>query len=371
MLRLTVNGTRVESSTDILIPPSRWNAKRQEIIGRDAEASAFNDRLTVLKSRAVNAFWDLDRKDVRITPQLLKNAMTGEVKPVPSLLKLAQEFVEERSGERAKSTAIRYGTALRVLTDYLHKQRKPGLLCNEFTHEMGKQYMKWLRSSGSRGTAYCSKLVRFVSQVLAHGHRQDHLRNNVLEYFEYPKVERTGGRPLTPEQLATLEEWRDRLPTAGIRAAADVLLFGCYTGLAYVDMLAFRANDPTAPSHLAPGPDGTRWLKGKRIKTGRPFRLPLLPGASRVLERYEAGKLPVPPNTKLNLRLKMVADLVPGLPAKLTSHVGRHTFVYLIGQVGMSDKLQAHVTGDTETVIRKSYQATLDSELMLAFRPLF
>lgn len=81
------------------------------------------------------------------------------------------------------------------------------------------------------------------------------------------------------------------------------------------------------------GVDGEQWLTSRRQKTDISARIPLLPAALTIIERYKNhphchGKdlvLPILSNQKMNAYLKEIAD-VCGIHKKLTYHIARHTF---------------------------------------------
>jgi site-specific recombinase XerD len=107
----------------------------------------------------------------------------------------------------------------------------------------------------------------------------------------------------------------------------DVFLFCCYTGLAFVDVEKLK------PSEIGIGIDGTKWIFTHRQKTDTLSRIPLLPVAIDILERYEnhhdcinSGKvLPVLSNQKYNDYLKEIAGIC-SINKKFTTHTARHTF---------------------------------------------
>jgi site-specific recombinase XerD len=81
------------------------------------------------------------------------------------------------------------------------------------------------------------------------------------------------------------------------------------------------------------GIDGEHWIFTKRTKTDTASRIPLLPFAKVILEKYSnhpqtslAGTLlPKLSNQKLNSYLKEITDLC-GFKKELTFHCARHTF---------------------------------------------
>jgi integrase len=107
----------------------------------------------------------------------------------------------------------------------------------------------------------------------------------------------------------------------------DIFVFCCYTGLAYADVKKLTRQEITT------GIDGEKWIWTNRQKTDTTTRVPLLPVALEILERYkdhpqclnESRLLPVLSNQKMNSYLKEIAD-ASEITKKMTFHTARHTF---------------------------------------------
>jgi site-specific recombinase XerD len=107
----------------------------------------------------------------------------------------------------------------------------------------------------------------------------------------------------------------------------DLFVFSCYTGLAYIDAMNLT------PSNITIGIDGEYWLSTCRQKTDQPVRVPILPKAWEIIEKYKTHPravqrgaiFPMISNQKLNSYLKEIADLC-GIEKNLTFHLARHTF---------------------------------------------
>lgn len=107
----------------------------------------------------------------------------------------------------------------------------------------------------------------------------------------------------------------------------DIFLFSCYTGLAFIDVFQLT------PASIAKGIDGNQWIFTSRQKTDTPTRVPLLPQAQEILDKYknhprcvnENKVVPILSNQKMNAYLKEIAD-VCGITKTLTFHIARHTF---------------------------------------------
>jgi site-specific recombinase XerD len=81
------------------------------------------------------------------------------------------------------------------------------------------------------------------------------------------------------------------------------------------------------------GIDGERWIYTSRQKTKTASRIPLLPPALAIIEKYKDHPqannkmklLPITSNQKANAYLKEIADLCD-IKKRLTFHIARHTF---------------------------------------------
>ena len=107
----------------------------------------------------------------------------------------------------------------------------------------------------------------------------------------------------------------------------DLFVFSCYTSLSYIDVIHLTADN------ICIGIDGELWIYYKREKTTKPIRIPLLPKAMQIVEKYKSNRksisqgsiFPKISNQKLNSYLKEIAD-VCGIKKNLTFHIARHTF---------------------------------------------
>jgi len=136
------------------------------------------------------------------------------------------------------------------------------------------------------------------------------------------EVERTA---LTEHELEKL--CSTRFSIERLEIVKNIFLFSCYSGLAYADVQKLKR------SEIRIGVDGEKWIFTKRQKTDVSSRIPLLPPALKILDRFEEHPeckckdrvLPVLSNQKMNSYLKEIAD-VYGINKNLTYHIARHTF---------------------------------------------
>ncbi|MCY1530988.1 Tyrosine recombinase XerD [compost metagenome] len=106
-----------------------------------------------------------------------------------------------------------------------------------------------------------------------------------------------------------------------------MFLFSCYTGLAYIDLAELT------PDNIITGIDGDLWIYTSRAKTDTSVRIPLLPKARELMEKYQDDPraisngtvFPVISNQRTNGYLKEIAEICE-INTDLTFHIARHTF---------------------------------------------
>ncbi len=111
----------------------------------------------------------------------------------------------------------------------------------------------------------------------------------------------------------------------------DIFVFQYYTRLAYIDAFQLQKAD------IKDDVDGNQWILSERQKTNSTARIPLLPKAIEILEKYKdhpvcikrGTVLPLSSNQKMNEYLKEIAALC-GFPFTLNIHIARRTFGNII-----------------------------------------
>ena len=125
------------------------------------------------------------------------------------------------------------------------------------------------------------------------------------------------------------------------------------------------------PDDLHLGTDGNNWIITSRQKTGNPLRIPILPKAWQIVEKYidhprslfNRTIFPVISNQKLNSYLKEVADLC-NISKNLTFHLARHTFATSITlSNGVPIETVSKMLGHTSLKTTQIYARVVDSKI--------
>jgi len=178
--------------------------------------------------------------------------------------------------------------------------------------------------------------------------------------LKFQKVQR---QFLTAEELRLIEE-KD-FPIERIQMVKDLFIFSCYTGLAYVDVSNLK------PTSVITGPDGDQWISTSRKKTHIPVKVPLLPKALAIIEKYrnhpkalaDGTLLPVFSNQKLNSYLQEIADRC-GITKPLTFHIAPHTFATTVTlSNGVPIESVSKMLGHTKLTTTQIYAKVIESKL--------
>ena len=182
------------------------------------------------------------------------------------------------------------------------------------------------------------------------------------------EVERTA---LTEYELQTLSA--KTFSAERLSIVKDIFLFSCYSGLAYADVQKLKR------SEIVIGMDGEKWIFTKRQKTDSSSRIPLLPAALQILNRYAEHPqckfgdkvLPVLSNQKMNAYLKEIAD-VCGITKNLTYHIARHTFATTVTlSNGVPIETVSKMLGHRNLKTTQHYAKILDKKISEDMKSLY
>ena len=175
---------------------------------------------------------------------------------------------------------------------------------------------------------------------------------------------------LTIRELERIK--RKEISTTRMQIIRDVFVFACYTGLGYAELSNLSS------THIHQGDDGEKWIIIDRMKTEIRCRVPLLPQANIILQKYEnfpvnrnRGKLlPVHSNQKMNEYLKELAGIC-GITKNLSMHVARHTFATSVTLAnGVPIETVSKMLGHTSLKTTQIYARIVDSKISTDMRKL-
>ena len=215
----------------------------------------------------------------------------------------------------SKSTHWVSEYTLRLCKDYLKdKYKREDIYLRELNINFIKDFHIYLLKRMQQNSS--SKHLKLLKKIVNIATANSYMTFNPFAPY---KVERTPVEIefLDEEELRRIINYDFVLPR--LEKARDLFLFACFTGLSYIDVKTLK------PEHFENDKEGRVWIKKRRIKTGVLSRVPLLPMAKMILEKYKnSGKmLPMQDPADINKYLKDIAILC-NIDKRITYHCLRH-----------------------------------------------
>ncbi len=329
-MRITVNGVYAEISTKRKCNPINWNVVAGRMNGKGDTARTFNAYLDTLQQKVFEAKRKLIETDKELTAENIKNLLLGkDTRKKYMVLEVFKYHNDQMAAlvnqEYAPGTLDRYKTSYKHTQSFLKwKYKVPDVDIDKLNYEFIAEYAFWLKSVRKCGHNTTVKYLANFKKIVIRCLKNGWLQKDPFTGFNMAKkeVERTA---LTEFELQTLSA--KTFAAERLSIVKDIFLFSCYSGLAYADVQKLKR------SEIVIGIDGEKWIFTRRQKTDSSSRIPLLPAALQILNRYADHPqckfgdkvLPVLSNQKMNAYLKEIAD-VCGITKNLTYHIARHTF---------------------------------------------
>jgi site-specific recombinase XerD len=327
--RITINGKRIELSTNRFIEISKWSTEAGKIKGSSEEARSINNHLDLLKSQIRDAEMELIHKKIALTTETIKSKLLGVDERARMLVPIFQDHnnkIKELVGkEYAPGTLERYTTSLKHTIEFMQwKYNISDIDITKIDHAFITDYEFWLRSVRNCANNTAVKYLKNFNKIIKLCLANDWLDKNPFANYK-SKVKEVERVYLTEAEIQSIIE-KD-FKTERLSLVRDIFLFSCFTGLAYIDVKNLTK------SHVSYGIDGEKWIFTHRQKTESASKIPILPVTQMIIDKYENHPqcinedklLPILSNQKMNAYLKEIAGVCE-IEKELTFHIARHTF---------------------------------------------
>ncbi len=327
--RITINGKRIELSTNRFVEISKWSTEAGKIKGTSEEARSINNHLDLLKSQIRDAEMELIHKKIVVTTETIKSKLLGVDERARMLVPIFQDHnnkIKELVGkEYAPGTLERYTTSLKHTIEFMQwKYNISDIDITKIDHAFITDYEFWLRSVRNCANNTAVKYLKNFNKIIKLCLANDWLDKNPFANYK-SKVKEVERVYLTEAEIQSIIE-KD-FKTERLSLVRDIFLFSCFTGLAYIDVKNLTK------SHISFGIDGEKWIFTHRQKTESASKIPILPVTQMIIDKYEIHPqcinedklLPILSNQKMNAYLKEIAGVCE-IEKELTFHIARHTF---------------------------------------------
>ena len=357
---LTVNGERCAFSTGKRVKSCNWDKAKQQVKGKDEEAQSLNNYLKAIKAKLYQKEAELLDRGFIITAELLRDAYFDKVESLKE--KTLFEVFEEHNQEQEKLVGNGVSKAtywisvytVRLLKEFVQqKYKREDLYLRELNLNFIQSFHSFLRIDKGMAQNSSTKHLKLLKKIVNLAVANSYMTTN--PFITY-KIEREPVEIdfLDEEELRKIINFDTPLPR--LERAKDMFLFGCFTGLSYIDIKTL------APEHFEKDSTGRIWIKKRRVKTGVLSRIPLLPIAKLILDKYKGGKklLPIQDPADINKYLKDIAILCD-IKKRITFHTSRHTFASTVTLANnISLEVVSKMLGHTNTRMTTHYAKLID-----------
>jgi len=332
--RVTVDGKRAEFNLNRELPVSLWDEKRKRGKGFSKYVISLNKYMDQVFTGLHEAHRQLLQEEVEITSARIKARFLGEDDRGKSLLDLISYHNTSMISVLRKGTMKNYYSTERCIKEFLNeKMGVEDIPLKKLNYGFIVDFEQYIRKYKPATRMGCTN-----NGAMKHMERLKKMSRLAvkLEWLEKDpfinyklRFEKTERQFLTERELQLIEETTFNVPST--QHVKDLFIFACYTGLSFIDVSELKID------HLVKGMDGNDWLYTKRTKTDEPLKIPLLPKAMEIIDKYrdndsllKSGRLlPIYSNQMINRTLRDIATAC-GIRKKITFHVARHTFATAI-----------------------------------------
>ena len=327
--RITINGKRIELSSNRFVEISKWSTEADKMKGNSEEARSINSHLDMLRIQIIDMQMELVHKKIPVTSETLKSKILGVDERERMIIPIYQNHndkIEDLIGNGyAYGTLERFKISLKHLQEFiLWKYNLSDISITKIDYAFVIEFEFYLRSVKKCNNNTAVKYVRNFRKIIKICLDNDWLDKNPCSRYE-GKMKEVERDFLTEEELNRI--YNKRFSSERLTLVKDIFIFSCYTGLAYVDVKGLKKD------HIAIVIDGEKWIFKNRQKTDTKSKIPVLPIAQEIIQKYakhprclnEDSILPILTNQKMNSYLKEIGDLCD-ISKEITFHMARHTF---------------------------------------------
>ena len=367
--RVTVNGRRTEISVKRSVNANEWDERKGMAKGSRKETVELNMYLNQFKAKIINTYQQMVLSDDAIDGPAIRDKVLGTDHLLPTLVSLIEYHNEQQEIKLAPGTMKNYYTTQRYIEKFLReKYYRNDIILSQLTYKfildferylfnyVPKDHQKPLNNNGIM--KHIERLRKMINMAV----KLDWLSKDPFASFKkhFDKVERESLNSKELIALANKEFTIERL-----RHVRDMFLYSCYTGLSYIELAELT------PNNIITGIDGGLWISTSRAKTDTGVRVPLLPQAIELMEKYRDDPralnngtvFPVISNQRMNGYLKEVADIC-GITKTLTFHIARHTFATTVTlSNGVPIESVSKMLGHTSIRTTQIYAKVVESKL--------
>lgn len=337
------------------VKPHHWNKLKQRVNPNRANEKnnrheEINQLLDKFQDDAHAYFDQCWEKDIDVTPELVRdyfNGISHLKEPEKDFWKAWDKFIESGRSEKAANTTKDQQATMRYFQEFEAATRYK-MSFEAISLDMYDNFKEYVFNTRQHSFNYLATLTRRLKAFLNWSQERGYYSGSIHKKFKSTE------KPTTIITL-TLDEfnilYNYSFKSKSHDKARDIFCFGCLTGLRISDLVKLsreNLHDGMIVTHM------------KKVKKQHPQRIPILPKAQAILDKYQEQYflLPKMSDQKVNQYIKEAAR-----EAGLTRPIKKLDYTKGTGReitTTMDNELHAHMT--RKTFITLAFAAKLDME---------
>lgn len=331
MGRITVGKSMAQFSCKLSCTPDLWNPRESRLNGKSREAVASNAKLDKLLLAVNEAYDTLIERKQPFDAKAVKNQFQGSMETQMTLMRLFDRHIEEvkaRVGiDYSHRTLPNYLYTRKRLAEFIKKNsNSTDLAFSQLNEQFIREFQDYIILDRGLSVETARHYLALLKKICRIAFKEGHSDKHYFANYPLLKQKENPPRTLSREEFEKIRDLEIEEHRWSHITSRDMFLFACYTGTAYIDVVAIT-ND-----NLSKDDAGDLWLKYQRGKNGKLCRVKLLPEAIELIEKYRNKSrqtlFPKMEYNTLKWNLQSIRQML-NIPV-LTYHMGRHSFSSLI-----------------------------------------
>lgn len=331
MGRITVGQSMAQFSSKLSCTPLLWNPRASRLDGKSREAVATNAKLDKLLLAVNEAYDTLIGRKQPFDAEAVKNLFQGGMATQMTLMRLFDRHIEEvkaRVGiDVSHRTLPNYLYTRKRLAEFIKKNSNSSdLAFSQLNEQFIREFQDYIILDRGLSVETARHYLALLKKICRIAFKEGHSDKHYFANYPLLKQKENPPRTLSREEFEKIRDLEIEEHRWSHITSRDMFLFACYTGTAYVDVVAITNEN------LSKDDAGDLWLKYQRGKNGKLCRVKLLPEAIELIEKYRNKSrqtlFPKMEYNTLKWNLQSIRQMLD-IPV-LTYHMGRHSFSSLI-----------------------------------------
>ncbi len=367
--RITVDGKRSEISLKRSVSVYNWDSSKGRARGATQNIRILNAYLDLVYGQLLDCHKQLLEEFKVISPNAIKARYLGKDDQRKTLLELIGYHNTNMTSVLKAGTLKNYYTTERYLNKFLvQKLKVKDIFLKQLNYRFIIDFEQFLRNikdskkqlmmSNNGVMKHLERFKKMINLAI----KLEWLVKNPFGQFQL-KFDKYDRQYLSERELELIEN--TYFNSERLERVKDIFIFSCYTGLSYIDVKQLTIHQ------IVRGIDNNFWIYTKREKTNEVVKIPILPKALDIIDKYKVISkrigsemlLPLYSNQKTNCYLKEIAKVCK-IHKNITFHVARHTFATtVLLSNGVPIETVSKLLGHTKLSTTQIYARVLEHKI--------